>query len=217
MEAILAKRIALALSALMHMAVILLSPTLGVSESITAATQERPFESPLIATAIFMEQANVESASDAVRYATPPGQTLSIQLPLPPLPPIEAVATGAFDEGREPEDAEELRALERLQSIYAGQVDARIARVLELHGMQGWRAEGRCVIRVIQDEGGTVLDVDTHECTATARHDSRIVAVIRAASPLPLPPEGLARGSYLTLDLSSHGRLRAPGIILDQP
>jgi hypothetical protein len=57
-----------------------------------------------------------------------------------------------------------------------------------------------CVVHVVQNENGDVIEVDTQECKRSASARETLANAIRAASPLPPPPQGLAMGSYLTID-----------------
>jgi hypothetical protein len=91
---------------------------------------------------------------------------------------------------------------ERLQGIYRGQLLARVARLLEVHGGVPHAETGQCVVNVVQNERGNVLDVMMDLCALSQEEQAVIASAIRSASPLPLPPAGLASGSYLSLDLS---------------
>lgn len=135
--------------------------------------------------------------------ATEESQTIT--LPIPELPQIEAVAADSFVKGDALESAEDVAEVERLQGIYVKQINDRIARVLQMSlGQTDANAmEQRCIVHIIQNESGDVLDVDTDECELEARSRERLVNAIRTASPLPPPPVGLAMGSYLTIDAST--------------
>jgi anti-sigma factor ChrR (cupin superfamily) len=131
-----------------------------------------------------------------------PNTPSAITVPPPELPEIEAVATGAFEKAEQPQDGADVEELERLQGRYVQQINARLGRVLRDYWPD--RPElSQCTARVIQDEFGRVLDVDLHDCAADDAAHAMLTRVIRAAGPLPRPPEGLAMASYLTLDLSS--------------
>ena len=129
----------------------------------------------------------------------------SITLPIPELPQIEAVAADSFAKGDALESVEDVAEAERLQGIYVKQINDRIARVLQMSLAQtvATAMGPRCIVHIIQNESGQVLDVDTAECELEARSRERMATAIRAASPLPSPPNGLAIGSYLTIDASN--------------
>ena len=92
--------------------------------------------------------------------------------------------------------------IERLQGIYRGQLLARLARLLETHGGLPRTASGECIVNIVQSERGDVVDVMTDRCQVPQEEQAMLSSAVRSASPLPLPPAGLAAGSYLTLDLS---------------
>ncbi len=132
-------------------------------------------------------------------------ESQSITLPVPMLPEIEPVAADSFAKGDALESADDVAEAERLQGIYVKQINDRIARVLQMSAVQTDTnaTEQRCIVHIIQNESGDVLDVDTTECELAARSRERLANAIRAASPLPSPPDGLAMGSYLTIDASA--------------
>jgi hypothetical protein len=127
----------------------------------------------------------------------------AIRVPLPELPDLEAVAADSFQRSGEIASVDELRAAERLQGIYVGQIKARVMRLLEATTLANFTTSVPCVIHIAQNERGEVFDVQTDECQAGAEWRDGIARAIREASPLPIPPQGLAMGSYLTLDLTA--------------
>jgi hypothetical protein len=138
------------------------------------------------------------TAADIVPAAT------AIVLPLPQLPDIEPVTADSFERSRAIADSEDVAKVERLQGLYVGQIKARLARLLEsVRNFDIAQTAASCVVHVVQNERGQVLDVMSDECEADAQWRRNVEGAIRQASPLPLPPEGLAMGSYLTLDLST--------------
>jgi TonB C terminal len=138
------------------------------------------------------------TAADIVQTVT------AIVLPLPQLPDIHPVAADSFERSREIADSEDVAKAERLQGLYVGQIKARLRRVLErVRDFNSAHTVASCVMYVVQNERGQVLDVMSDECDADAQWQRNVETAIRQASPLPLPPEGLAMGSYLTLDLST--------------
>jgi hypothetical protein len=126
----------------------------------------------------------------------------AIVLSLPDLPSIDAVAVDSFEPPREMSSSEDVQSAQRLQGLYVGQIKARLLRLLESVGIARTVSQSRCLVHVVQDERGEVLDVISDECDGDAEWQTSIDRVIRQASPLPTPPQGLAMGSYLTLDLS---------------
>lgn len=129
----------------------------------------------------------------------PPPAALIESVDLPELP---ALAVSAFEPAEIASTDADAETLRQLQGSYSQQLRARIDRVLrdEWPAHDAWT---RCVARVIQDDAGRVLDVDLAECPLVDEDRARLENVVRAASPLPIPPDGLAMGRYLTLDLSA--------------
>lgn len=160
---------------------------------------------PLVVSAILFDQ-----SVDAANMATPrskasiPESPDAITLPAVRLPEIQAVAADSVEVARELESLEDVKSVERLQGIYVGQIIARLERVLEMtSGTLDQKPVGSCIVHVIQNELGEVLDVDMEECPRGSDKRHLVETLIRSASPLPLPPPGLAQGTYLTLDVSS--------------
>jgi hypothetical protein len=120
---------------------------------------------------------------------------------VPPPPRIEPLASDSFEQVRFISTAIEAAEVERLQNIYRSQLFARLARMLESRDLSTDVLRD-CSVNVVQDERGRVLDVLTELCALGTAREEIVRQVIRGASPLPLPPAGLAAGSYLTLDLS---------------
>jgi hypothetical protein len=83
------------------------------------------------------------------------------------------------------------------------QINARVARALQEIVQLRPGESRRCVVNIIQGDDREVLDISIETCDRDAISQQQLMLAIRAASPLPAPPEGLAQGSYLTLDLSS--------------
>lgn len=167
-------------------------------------TPERPVPSaPLMATVFWYEEIVAPPVEDYDGPATPALEPRdAISIPVPPLPVVQAVAADSFEEARKIENFEDLKEVERLQGIYVKQVSDRVARLLETAEPRITAGE-RCIVYIIQDERGVVLDVDMYDCERAPEEQLRLAHVIRAASPLPLPPDGLAMGSYVRLDVSS--------------
>lgn len=118
-------------------------------------------------------------------------------------PHIEPVALDAFERADEVASIDDVEQVERLQKIYVRQLSARIERVLIERGFSGSLSPGaRCVLSIVQSEEGRVLDVDYGGCGLVESNRERLSDALRAASPLPAPPDGLAMGSFLKLDLS---------------
>ena len=168
---------------------------------------ERPIpeQRALLVTAFISE----EQARSAPRFMALTGADIlptptAIVLPLPELPEIHPIAADSFEHAREMADSEDVVKAQRLQGLYVGQIKARLARLLESVGdFEPAHVAASCVVYVVQNERGQVLDVMSDECDADPQWRRDLEAAIRRASPLPLPPEGLAMGSYLTLDLST--------------
>jgi len=169
---------------------------LELSETNTAAQ-------PLIATAfLFDKSATLEGVTDWSAPALMSVETIKLSDPLPT--EIEPVAADSFEKSRQAENLGDVETIARLQGLYVTQINARVARVLEMVGVErNAELAGRCVVHVIQDERGEVLDIDMDECEREDGDRQHLASAIRAASPLPFPPDGLAMGSYITLDASS--------------
>jgi hypothetical protein len=144
----------------------------------------------------------------ATAFELDPQQQLTIEVPLPS---FEALLADSFEESQPILNSTNEQEAERLQGIYKGQIFARLERALaELPGASG--NIGRCLINIIQDDQGGVVDVLTDECEASHEWKERISKAVRLGSPLPLPPQGLAMGSYLSIDFSTaRPSLSSPG------
>lgn len=171
----------------------------------TIIEQPMPEHRALLVTAFISE----EQARSAPRFAMLTAADIlqpatAIVLPLPQLPDISPVAADSFERSRPIADSEDAAKAERLQGLYVGQIKARLLRLLEsVHDFTPEHSVAACVVYVVQNERGQVLDVMSDECNADSQWRRSVERAIRQASPLPLPPEGLAMGSYLTLDLST--------------
>jgi hypothetical protein len=175
-----------------------------VRPSITATEHSALDRRAMLVTAFISE----EEARRAPRFVMLSAADLaqsssSIVIPLPQLPNIRPVAIDSFERAREIATSEDVEKAQRLQGVYVGQIKARLLRLLEDARHSRAVSDGNCVVHVVQDDFGRVLDVMSDECTANAKWREVVESAIRHASPLPLPPEGLAMGSYLTLDLST--------------
>jgi TonB C terminal len=108
----------------------------------------------------------------------------------------------SFETSRELTTTDDVVEAQRLQKVYVGQISARLRRVLEeLRATPS--APAACLVNVVQDERGGVLDVLMDQCEADQTWREMVSRAIRQSSPLPLPPQGLAMGSYLMLDVSN--------------
>lgn len=85
--------------------------------------------------------------------------------------------------------------LEPLQTI-------SVSRLLEASGPRAISGD-RCIVYVMQNERGNFIDIDLYECSRDPEEQQGLAHAIRAASPLPRPPEGLSMGSHIRLDASS--------------
>ena len=179
----------------------------GHTMQVTRIEQSPPavHQAPLIATAFLFDDVAKSQADNRRLWLEPALESAqSIDIPVPPSPPeFDAAAADSFEEGRQVESLADVQEIKRLQGIYVKQISDRVARVLEMSGEQRLAPETPCVVHVIQNESGDVVDVDTDECEREPRAQQRLASAIWAASPLPMPPQGLAMGSYLTLDATS--------------
>ncbi len=159
---------------------------------------------PLVASIQVAVADTTEAGAPVPLISDLPAPSLSITRPtLPPLT-TETVVADAFEAAREAESAADAAEFERLQGVYVGQIRGRLARVLEMAAAAAPRESGRCEVRVIQNEHGEVLDVDTGACQGSDERRTRLAMAMLRASPLPMPPAGLAPGSSLTLDLTEY-------------
>jgi hypothetical protein len=156
----------------------------------------------LIATVFMFEEKYTRGSTLATFVLEPSVDAGSIIVEPPELPRVDAVAADSFSKGEAANTVDDLLAVQRLQGIYKGQIEARVSRILE-SSIARHQSVAPCILRVIQDERGQVLEVQTDGCEADAEWRDAISQALMQASPLPLPPEGLAMGSYLTLDMSS--------------
>jgi hypothetical protein len=154
---------------------------------------------PFIARFLSDTAAHSSVASSFISASSLPATLDSISVEPPP--PIEALAADSFEQARFVSTAIDAAEVARLQGIYRSQLFARLARLLESRNVSAGELHG-CSINVIQNERGQVVDVLTDLCELDVPEQEIIRQVVRAASPLPLPPAGLAAGSYLTLDLA---------------
>jgi hypothetical protein len=173
-----------------------------VSRHATAAEHQMPQRRALQVTAFISEVAS-SAPQFAMLSVTDLNLPTAIVPPMPQLPDIQPIASDSFARAREMATSDDLRTAEQLQGLYVGQIMARLLRLLEDVADSGSVPAGNCVVYVVQNESGQVLDVMSDECEWDAYRRHEIENAIRRASPLPLPPEGLAMGSYLTLDLST--------------
>jgi hypothetical protein len=123
---------------------------------------------------------------------------------LGPPPDLDAIASdsaGVARQTRSPADYEELA---RLQGMYRGQLFARLRRVLYELGPLEEGKDVPCTLNVIQRPDGSVVDVLTDLCAYSPRSLTLLRKAVAAASPLPLPPPGLATGTFLTVDISAY-------------
>jgi len=137
---------------------------------------------------------------DEPRPPLEPLQTFSV--PRPPFPVVQAVAADSFEEARKTESPEDLEKLDRLHGIYVKHGNDRVSRLLEAGGPRAISGD-RCIVYIMQNERGNLIDIDMYECSRDPEEQQGLAHAIRAASPLPRPPEGLAMGSYIRLDAPS--------------
>jgi len=117
-------------------------------------------------------------------------------------PDITPLLADSFEASRDLMTVDDVNQAQRLQKVYLSQVSARLRRVLqELQAASP--SPAACLVNVVQNERGSVLDVLMDECEADLAWQATVIRAVRRASPLPLPPQGLAMGSYLTLDMST--------------
>lgn len=179
-----------------------MSAPIIVSHIETATEQPRPRRGAMLVTAFISEEASSAPRS-AMLSAVDLTLPTAIVLPPPQLPDIHPVASDSFERARDMATSDDVKKAQHLQGLYVGQIKARLLRLLEGMRDSSSTPTSNCVVYVVQNERGQVLDVMSDECGSDTQWRRKIENAIRRASPLPLPPEGLAMGSYLTLDLST--------------
>jgi hypothetical protein len=195
------RAVCLALALLMH--VVLLRAVIHIG----AAPEDRNSRAPVQRSARALRVVFVESDSKnressiagLISSALDVTSAVNIQVSAPTIRPLLA---DSFESSRELITTNDVVEAQRLQKVYVGQISARLRRVLE-EVRRTSSLPATCLVNVVQDERGIVLDVLTDQCDADADWQDMVSRAIRQASPLPLPPQGLAMGSYLTLDVSS--------------
>jgi hypothetical protein len=120
-----------------------------------------------------------------------------------PPPDLDAVASDSAEVAREARSAADAEEFARLQGMYRGQLFARLQRVLYELGPLQEDKDVPCTLNVIQRSDGSVIDVLTDLCDYSPQSLVLLRKAVDAASPLPLPPPGLAVGTYLTLDITA--------------
>ncbi len=120
------------------------------------------------------------------RPFSPPLRMAVNPLPLP-----------AFDIGVAEQTPEE-----RLQTLYVGQVRARIERAWQDARTPDDGQPGvPCRALITQGPRGDVQDVEIRDCRAPLALRRRLSRVIRGVSPLPAPPASLPWGARLEISL----------------
>lgn len=168
-----------------------------------AATEQLRSERRAMLVTAFPSEETSSAPQFAMLSAADLGPPTAIVLLPPQLPNIQPIASDSFERASEMTTSDDIKNAERLQGLYVGQIKARVHRLLEGIRVGSSVSGGKCVVYIVQNERGQVLDVMSDECERDAYWRREIENAIRRASPLPLPPEGLAMGSYLTLDLST--------------
>lgn len=167
-----------------------------VASSETITEQSTPERRAMLVT-VFVS----EDGGGAPRFAPLSAADLmnlpsAIVLPLPQLPGIRPIAADSFERAREiANNSEDIEKAQRLQGLYVGQIKARLLRLLESSRDSHAALNGHCVMYVVQNEHGQVLDVMSDECEGDAAWRRDVENAIRRASPLPLPPEGSRWGA----------------------
>lgn len=119
-----------------------------------------------------------------------PPLELPMSIELPELPVLEV-------EPAEPS------AEERLQGLYIGQIRARISRAWEALGIVPSPALPDCRVRLIQSDGGEVLEVMLSGCTLDALTRTLLERAVRASGPLPAPPAALPARASIEFSLAA--------------
>jgi hypothetical protein len=172
-----------------------------------AGIDERPTRQTVKAGAlalrvVFVEAGPANKRSPIVGLLSPTLEAMTATHIETTAPDITPLLADSFEPSRELMTADDAIEAQRLQKVYVGQISARLRRVLEDFRATSPAPEA-CLVNVVQDDRGTVLDVLMDQCQGDVAWLDTVSRVIRQASPLPLPPQGLAMGSYLTLDVSN--------------
>jgi hypothetical protein len=159
----------------------------------------RESDVPLVA---YFYESSRTSTEIGLAIATVESWETSIELTPPP--EIAAIVSDSVDRSREARSPSDHQELIRLQGLYRGQLFARLHRVLEELGPFDESAETPCILNVIQREDGSVVDVVDDLCGYAPRSLQLLRAAVFESSPLPRPPQGLAMGTYLSLDMAEY-------------
>jgi hypothetical protein len=202
MATVINRSVSAAAALLLHVAVLVGLPVSPAAISPDILAREYP--APLAVSLLIHAGDSLRREAVSSVVVSPSLQTISVGEPAPLL--VEPVLADSFELALEAREAPDVAELERLQGVYSGQLHARVARRLQSELPALAELPVPCRVLVIQNEDGSVVDVDTAECHADDITRAYVNRAVRAASPLPLPPDGLAMGSYLTLSLSTQGR-----------
>jgi hypothetical protein len=172
------------------------------SDVIRADDRQLEQAPPLVAH--FYDSSEPAPEAGAARANVAIDSSSAAKIEIGPPPELDAISSDSAQSARETRSAADYEEFERLQGMYRGQLFARLQRVLYELGPLEERQDVPCVLNVIQRTDGSVIDVLTDLCDYSPPSLALLRKAVGAASPLPLPPPGLAVGTYLTLDVSAY-------------
>jgi hypothetical protein len=161
-----------------------------------------PRESVVPLVAYFYESAR--SSSDTPLQSIVTAESWEASIELEPPPDITAVVADSIEQSRAARSPHDYQELVRLQGLYRGQLFARLQRVLQELGPLDESAATPCIVNVVQREDGSVVDVLDELCGYAPRSLQLLRQALLQSSPLPRPPQGLAMGTYLSLDMAEY-------------
>ncbi|TAK51003.1 MAG: hypothetical protein EPO25_17785 [Gammaproteobacteria bacterium] len=109
----------------------------------------------------------------------------------------------------EPRASGEIADASALRAIYRRQLQARLARTL------GWTAGSgpglpvpACRLRVDQDSAGRIIRLDMETCSRSFAQQDQLLAAVRDAAPLPLPPHAGLHSRQIEIEVGADLAIR---------
>ncbi len=140
-----------------------------------------------------MQVVLMETQTEATNPSSPPRVAVIHQTDVTKLLRIISVAKGVLLDDAEPVDKAKVLSDVAGDSVmagrYLGQINARIERAWARPRTAIGAELFACTVDVEQDSSGNVRSTTLLTCNGNERWQQSLVAAIRAASPLPAPPE----------------------------
>jgi TonB C terminal len=119
-------------------------------------------------------------------------------------PPALVQSDGSEDEQRPANTAGESDPGSALMlGRYVGQITARVQRAWIRPRTPITSELFVCRVRVVQDRGGNVMEIELARCNGDIRWQASLVAAIQSASPLPAPPDPDVFSRTLTIEFTT--------------